>query len=81
MVVSAGKKADLQRVGMLSSLRKISMYIFIPDNLGNFLIPNGDLIYCFLSYPLDLYHPLGIYKSLTVIGVEHYRSINGTKVW
>ena len=26
MVVSAGKKADLQRVGMLSSLREISMY-------------------------------------------------------
>ena len=26
MVVSAGKKADLQRVGMLSSLREISMH-------------------------------------------------------
>ena len=26
MVVSAGEKADLQRVGMLSSLREISMY-------------------------------------------------------
>ena len=26
MVVSVGKKADLQRVGMLSSVREISMY-------------------------------------------------------
>ena len=26
MVVSAGKKVDLQRVGMLSSLREIPMY-------------------------------------------------------
>ena len=27
MVVSAGKKADLQRVGMLSSLREISVHV------------------------------------------------------
>ena len=28
MVVSAGKKADLQRVGMLSSLREISLFLW-----------------------------------------------------
>ena len=29
MVVSAGKKADLQKVGMLSSLKEISTYFII----------------------------------------------------
>ena len=34
MVVSAGKKADLQRVDMLSSLREISMYFFCGVRIG-----------------------------------------------
>ena len=33
MVVSAGKKADLLRVGMLSSLREISMCIDVVDKV------------------------------------------------